>query len=62
MGSASISLDYGDYSNFGYKKKETTFDLSWDAPDDLEAKYVKQFDDKVKADLVPPVIDSPANL
>ena len=49
MGTATISIEYGTYANFAYKKPETTVDLSWEAPDDLEEKYVKQFDAKVAA-------------
>ena len=51
MGKKTISLDYGTYDNFGYKKDATTFELTWDAPDGLEAKYEKAFDDNVETAL-----------
>lgn len=51
MGMREISIDYGDYTNFGYKKKETTFELTWDTPDGLEAKYVKTYDEAIASAL-----------
>lgn len=51
MGKATISIDYGTYTNLMYKKPSTDVEMTWEAPDDLEEKYVKQFDDLVTAGL-----------